>query len=124
MEPVCLRDMQAIDLGRRVTRVGENQSVPGDLVILGTRAYFDPGTGEVVHLHRLLAPVGMSVDNKRMEEETSAFEQMLERSHDQSLKSIEVSEEDLYRMGDNKTIRVDLDSGQLVFEPAEPDRRE
>ncbi|MDF9750286.1 hypothetical protein [Arthrobacter sp. ES3-54] len=92
---------------------------PGELLLLRTRAYFDPQTGEVVHLHRLLAPAGMSVDTKRIEEETSAFEEMLARSHDQVLKSVEVSAEDLQRMDASTTVRVDPNSGELAFERAE-----
>jgi hypothetical protein len=120
MEPVSLRDMQAIDLGRQVMSVDENQTVPGELVTLRTRAYFDPETGEVIHMHKLLAPAGMPVDDKRIEEETSAFEELLARRHDQSLKSVEVSEEDLHRIDDNTTLRVDVKSGHVVFEVAAP----
>jgi hypothetical protein len=85
------------------------------LRVLRTRVYFDPESGRIVHVHRLVS--AEELDDARVEEELAAFDQSLEQRHEAPLDNLDVDDDALQEsMRANVTLRVDVDSRRLVTE--------
>jgi len=59
-----------------------------------TRVYFDPTSGEAVHIHRLAVGPDQDPDD-RLRRGTDAFDRWLRAQHDRELDFIHVQESDL-----------------------------
>jgi hypothetical protein len=89
-------------------------SAPG-LQILQTRVYYDPQTGDIVHVHRLAVATGDMLEQDRIEEEMAVFEASLEQRHGRPLDHIVVDDAELTAaIAPDVHLRVDLDTRHLV----------
>jgi hypothetical protein len=81
------------------------------------RVYFDPTSGEIVHVHQLLAPAGDPLDEQRIEDEMQAFEESVRDRHSEGLEYIVVDDE-LVReaVSPEVNLRVDVSRRKLVRE--------
>lgn len=92
-----------------------NDEAPEGLGVraLRTRVYYDPESGQVVHVHRLVSPEDL--DDARIEEELAAFEESLEQRHAVPLESVDVDDAELQQLtASNAAFRVDVAARRLV----------
>src|SRR3954470_510879 len=95
--------------------MSERPAQPPGLYVDRTRVYFDPESGRIVHVHRLASPEPL--DEARIEEELSIFEESVERRHAVALDSIDVDEADFEAsVGPDVSLRVDVARHALVTE--------
>ena len=86
-----------------------------DLQIVQTRVYYDPETGDIVHVHRLAVATGDTLEQDRVEEEMAVFEASLEQRHGRPLDHIVVDDAALVEaVPPDVHLRVDLDTRRLV----------
>ena len=92
--------------------MSQSEEPPG-LKVLRSRVYFDPSTGQIVHLHSVVS--AEDLDDARVEDELAAFEESLERRHEQPLDSIDVDDSLLQEaMAPDVTLSVDVGTRELV----------
>jgi hypothetical protein len=88
-----------------------------DLEFQQARVYFDPSSGEVKHVHTLVAAHGETLDPQRVGDEMRAFEESLQARHEMTLEHVVVDSDDLGRMQQaGVTPKVDLGSKRLVLD--------
>jgi hypothetical protein len=88
------------------------QETPG-LTIARTRVYFNPETGEIVHVHRVASAGPLTAE--QVDEELDAFAASVEQHHGQTLDSVDVDESDLLAsVSPDVSLRVDLSGRRLV----------
>lgn len=76
-----------------------------------SRVYYDPSSGEVVHVHQLIRAAGEELDRDQVEDEMNAFEEAVRQRHG-DLAYLVVQSEDLPTSGE--PIRVDVKQQKLV----------
>ena len=94
----------------------EQLSGPGtESQVKEVRVYYDPKSGDIVHVHQLLVPKGESIDAERIEEEMGIFEASLRQRHSRQLAHIVVDQEAFERsVSPEVTLSVDVASHALV----------
>jgi hypothetical protein len=87
----------------------------GALQVLQIRVYYDPASGDIVHVHRLVASADDSLDERRIDEEMSAFEESLRERHPTALEYLVVDEASLQEaVGPEVNLKVDVTAKRLV----------
>lgn len=84
---------------------------PGDLTVYGTRVYFRPSSGEIVHVHQLVGHAGDPLDAARVAEELDAFAAAL-AEREGEVDFLAVEEGELNR--DAPVVGVDVGARSLV----------
>jgi len=88
------------------------QETPG-LTIVRTRAYFDPETGQIIHVHRV-ASAGPLTD-EQVNEELDAFAASIEQRHGRVLDSVDVDETEFATsLSPEVLLRVDVATRRLI----------
>ena len=91
---------------------------PEGLKVHQIRVYYDPSSGNVVHVHQLVTPPGESLNEQRIAEEMNIFEKTLRQRHDIGLEYLVIDESELQRAsGPEGNLRVDVPAKRLI--PAE-----
>jgi hypothetical protein len=95
--------------------MSEQNSGPGALRIIRAHVYYDPQSGDIVHVHRIAVPAGEELDEERIAEEVAIFEGSLVRQHGRVLPRIETDDAVLREaMAPGASLRVDLTEARLV----------
>jgi len=98
-----------------------SEAAPGEAAPLRTveiRVYYDPDTGNIVHVHSLVVAAGDELDDERIAEELAAFETSLTQRHGQQLGHIIADEAALAEsISPTVNLRVDTESRRLVRDP-------
>lgn len=98
-----------------------SEPAPGEAAPLQTveiRVYYDPDTGDIVHVHSLVA-VGDELADERIADELAAFESSLAQRHGRQLGHIVADEATLAEsVSPAVTLRVDTESRRLVRDPS------
>jgi hypothetical protein len=90
----------------------ENQPAgPEGLKVEQVRVYYDPESGEVLHVHQLVSPPGEELESERVEDEMRVFEESLRQRYP-DIRYLTMGEADLPKFGEG--IRVDVEQGRLV----------
>jgi hypothetical protein len=90
---------------------------PDNVEIQQARVYYDPSSGEVKHVHTLVAAHGETLDPQGVEDEMRAFEESLQARHEMTLEHVVVDADDLGRMQQaGATPRIELGSKRLVMD--------
>jgi hypothetical protein len=90
------------------------QETPG-LTVTRTRVYFDPETGQVVHVHRV-ASAGPLADDQ-LQDELDAFAASVQQRHGRELDSIDVEETELAAsFTPDTTPKVDVAARRLTLD--------
>lgn len=59
----------------------DEPAIPDGLKIERVRVYYDPGSGDVVHIHQLVSAPGEELDSERVEDEMKVFEEAVRQRH-------------------------------------------
>ena len=100
---------------------GADATGPGGpaLAVVETRVYYDPDTGEVVHLHSLMAHPSDRLGQRRIREEMATFEESLAVRHDRPLASLKLTAEEASRvLLPGVRLRIDVRDGTLIANQA------
>jgi hypothetical protein len=88
------------------------QETPG-LTIARTRVYFDPETGEIVHVHRIASAGPLTA--AQVDEELDAFAESIEARHGRTLDSVDVDESELLAsVSPDVSLKVDVSGRRVV----------
>jgi hypothetical protein len=88
---------------------------PEGLQVHQIRVYYDPGSGEVLHIHRLVTPPGENLSQDRIDEEMSPMEQSLSDRLGAALAHLIVTEADIQKLaGPDVELVVNLATKRLV----------
>jgi hypothetical protein len=79
---------------------------PGDVQVYGTRVYFRPSSGEIVHVHQVVGEPGDSLDADRVQAELDSFAAALANRAGE-LDFLAVEEHDLHEGVANLTVDID-----------------
>lgn len=96
---------------------GADATMPGGpaLAVVETRVYYDPDTGDVVHLHSLMAHPSDRLGERRIREEMATFEESLAVRHDRPLASLKLTAEEASRvLLPGVRLRIDVRDGTLI----------
>ena len=93
--------------------MSDQPMLPDGLEIKQTRVYYDPSSGDVVHVHQLVSAPGEELGAQRVEEEMKTFEEAL-RQERGDLNHLVVQADDLPTSGES--ITVDVDHAKLQTE--------
>ena len=85
--------------------MSEQPAVPDELQVAQTRVYYDPDSGRVLHVHQLMASPAEPLDGQRIEDEMTAFEEVVRARHG-GLGFLVVPAEDLPAPGEPVTVDV------------------
>jgi hypothetical protein len=91
--------------------MSEQPAVPEGLQVAQTRVYYDPGSGRVVHVHQLVTSPDAELDPQRIEEEMTAFEEVVRARHG-DVGSLVVEAADLPAA--DEAVTVDVPGQRLV----------
>jgi len=94
----------------------ESPHPAGGLQIVQVRVYYDGASGEVIHVHRLVASPGDApLSEERITEEMAAFETSVRERHGRALEYLVVDEASL-RRASAAPLRVDLGSRRRLID--------
>ncbi|WP_224049383.1 hypothetical protein [Arthrobacter sp. NicSoilB4] len=99
----------------------ETPQAPEELDVIWTRLFYDPESGQVVHMNTLVSPHGAGLDQKRIDQEAKSLEDAVAQRYEKTLKSVDISDEKILTrtLESNTAFKVDPETGQLVFEEVE-----
>jgi hypothetical protein len=89
----------------------DEPAIPDGLKIERVRVYYDPGSGDVVHIHQLVSAPGEELDSERVEDEMKVFEEAVRQRHG-DVDYLVVEAADLQASGES--IRVDVEQKRLL----------
>jgi hypothetical protein len=87
------------------------QETPG-LSIARTRVYFDPETGQIIHVHQV-ASAG-TLTEEQVNEELDAFAASIQRRHGRVLDRIDVQEAEFASLSPEARLNVDVTARRLT----------
>ncbi|BCW66745.1 hypothetical protein NicSoilB4_15080 [Arthrobacter sp. NicSoilB4] len=119
-ENARLRELQTHNLEGPV-EMDETPQAPEELDVIWTRLFYDPESGQVVHMNTLVSPHGAGLDQKRIDQEAKSLEDAVAQRYEKTLKSVDISDEKILTrtLESNTAFKVDPETGQLVFEEVE-----
>lgn len=87
----------------------------GTLQVQQIRVYYDPESGDIVHVHQLVAMADESLDERRIDDEMRAFEESLRERHPTALEYLIVDEASLQEaVSPEVNLKVDVSAKRLV----------
>lgn len=87
----------------------------GTLQVQQIRVYYDPESGQIVHVHQLVAIADEPLDERRINEEMTAFEESLRERHAAALEYLIVDEALLQEaVSPAVNLRVDVPEKRLI----------
>jgi hypothetical protein len=85
--------------------MSEQPAAPEGLQVAQTRVYYEPDSGRVVHVHQLVSSSGEELDAQRIEEEMTAFDEVVRARHG-DLRSLVVEAADVPASDEAVTVDV------------------
>ena len=89
----------------------DEPAIPDGLKIEQVRVYYDPGSGDVMHVHQLVSAPGEELDSRRVEDEMKVFEEAVRQRHG-DVDYLVVEAADL--QGSGESMKVDVEQRRLV----------
>jgi hypothetical protein len=87
----------------------------GTLQVQQIRVYYDPESGDIVHVHQLVAMADETLDERRIDDEMTAFEQSLRERHATALEYLIVDEALLQEaISPEVNLKVDVSARRLI----------
>jgi hypothetical protein len=91
---------------------------PQGLHVEASRVYYDPTSGEVVHVHRLVSAPGERLGEQAINREMNAFAESLRQRHTRELEVLAVEEAELNQLiSGGGRLRVEAEARRLVTDP-------
>jgi hypothetical protein len=91
--------------------MSDEPQVPAGLTVHQARIYYEPWSGDVVHLHQLVAAPTDELDSDRIQVEMNAFEQGLRQRHG-DVEYLIIEPKDVSALAEG--VRVDVERRTLV----------
>jgi hypothetical protein len=92
---------------------------PEDLAVQQVRVYYDPSSGDVKHVHTLVASAGEQLDTQRIDYEMAQLEGSLKRRYEGDLEHLVIETHELQRASQlGNKLKIDLASKRLVVKEA------